>query len=159
MGTFIKSLCLTLLFFAYSFGIFCGGIFIEKRIEAVKQAEQAALEEQAKTESIKTPEEYHKYYEVVVSRIKTSEIEGLNKEAFKNYIADYENRYKAMKDIFYPDKKAENPENSEQETISTVPNSFIKAFDEIEINAYKTLLTSTVPAITEEEINLIFQEF
>lgn len=156
MGTFIKSLCLTLLFFAYSFGVFCGGVFIEKRIEAAKQAEQAAVEEQAKTETIKSPEEYHKYYEIVVSRIKTSEIEGINKEAFKTYIGDYEKRYDAMREAFYPSEKREN---AEDETVSTVPKSFIKAFDEIELNAYKTLLTSTVPAITEEDTELIFQEY
>ena len=105
MKTLIKALCLTLLFFAYSFGLLGTGMFLEKRILDTKEAEQAASQQEINVLENRTAEEYHRYYEIVVSRIKTSELEGINKDAIKEYIAGYQERFDKVADLFLPQKK------------------------------------------------------
>lgn len=159
MQAFIKGLSFTLIFFAYSFMLFIGGMLIEKRAIEAKEAQEAILEEQAKVEEEqaqeKTPAEYHRYYEIVVSRIKTSELENINKDAMKEYILGYAKRYKAMTELFFKD--TETKEAIAEETVR-VPKSFVKAFDEIEVNTYKALILSTSEGIKEEDIEDIFQD-
>lgn len=155
MQTFIKSLFLTLLFFVYTFAIFETGAFLEKRAIEIKQAEEAALEEQQNIDR-RTAEEYHKYYEIVVSRIKASELEGINKEALKTYIAGYDKRFEETADIFFPDR--EKPDNNYGSGFPVVFNAFKKAFDESEIAAYKNLILSTGMALSEEDTEYIFKE-
>lgn len=155
MQTFIKSLFLTLLFFVYTFAIFETGAFLEKRAIEIKQAEEAALEEQQNVDS-RTAEEYHKYYEIVVSRIKASELEGINKEALKTYISGYDKRFEETADIFFPDR--EKPDNNYGSAFPIVFNAFKKAFDKSEIAAYKNLILSTGTALSEKDTEYIFKE-
>ncbi len=158
MQAFIKGLSFTLIFCAYSFMLFIGGMFIEKRIAEAKEVQETIIEEQIKEEEKaqeKTPAEYHRYYEIVVSRIKTSELEAINKDAMKEYILGYAKRYKAMTELFFKD--TETKEAIAEETVR-VPKSFIKTFDEIEVNTYKALILSTSEGISEEDIEDIFQD-
>lgn len=154
MKTFIKSLFLTLLFFIYSFSVFETGVLLEKRAMEAKEAKEAA--QQAKTEDTRTFEEYHNYYEIVVSRIKTSELEGLNKDAMKTYIAGYDKRFKDVADIFYPNREKEG--NPYGESFLSVFDEFKKAFDKSELAAYKNLILSTSEGISEEDTGYMFKE-
>ena len=156
MKTLIKALCLTLLFFAYSFGLLGTGMFLEKRILDTKEAEQAASQQEINVLENRTAEEYHRYYEIVVSRIKTSELEGINKDAIKEYIAGYQERFDKVADLFYP-KRKETPEIYG----SSFPMMFAelqKAFDENELNMYKGLILSTSMAVSNDDIELMFKD-
>lgn len=170
MGSFIKALCLTLLFFAYTGLLIWSGTLLEKRIVDVEQAKkEAAIQLEIKQKEARTAEEYHKHYELVVSRIKTSEAEGINKDAIKEYMAGYEDRFKAVSKLFFTKKVEEESEKSDKanrgkeseensEDRLLVPMSFQKAFDEAEINTYKILIKATTPAITEDELETIFRD-
>ena len=156
MKTLIKALCLTLLFFAYTFGLLGTGMFLEKRILDTKEAEQAASQQEINVLENRTAEEYHRYYEIVVSRIKTSELEGINKDAIKEYIAGYQERFDKVADLFYP-KRKETPEIYG----SSFPMMFAelqKAFDENELNMYKGLILSTSMAVSNDDIELMFKD-
>lgn len=156
MKTLIKALCLTLLFFAYSFGLLGTGMFLEKRILDTKEAEQAASQQDINILENRTADEYHRYYEIVVSRIKTSELEGLNKDAIKEYIAGYQERFDKIADLFYP-KRKEAPEIYG----SSFPMMFAelqKAFDENELNMYRGLILSTSMAVSNDDIELMFKD-
>ncbi len=133
MKSFMKAICLTLLFCAYTFFLLVGGMCIEKHNIDMENAEKQALEERQKQNELnarynKTASEYHRYYEIVVSRIKTADLQGVNKEALKEYMAGYDKRFKALADSFFPDR--EKPNNGYGASFPTVFNEFKKAFDE-----------------------------
>lgn len=155
MGNLIKALCLTLLFFAYSFGLLGTGMFLEKRILDIKEAENVQKEQEVNVEDLMTTEEYHKYYEIVVSRIITSEFEGLNKDAMKEYIKGYDERFNKIADLFYP-KRDENPDTYGT-NFPVMFSGLKKAFDENELNMYKGILLNTSSAISKEDIEIIFK--
>lgn len=171
MGSFIKSLCLTLIFFAYSGLLVWGGTLLEKRIMDVEKAKkEAEIQFEIDRKLARTAEEFHKHYELVVSRIKTSEAEGMNKDAIKDYISGYEERYNKLSGLFYPEKTKESGEKASSEEKSAtgeeettekaviIPSSFKKAFDEAELDTYKILIKATTPAISEEEVETIFKD-
>lgn len=155
MGNLMKALCLTLLFFAYSFGLLGTGMLLEKRIMDVKEAEKVQAQEEIKAENTMTTEEYHKYYEIVVSRIITSEFEGLDKEAIKTYIKGYDERFKQIADLFYP-KRETDPEFYGT-NFHIMYSGLKKAFDENELNMYKGIILNTSSAVSNEDIDIIFK--
>lgn len=155
MGNIIKALCLTLLFFAYSFGLLGTGMFLEKRILDIKEAENVQQEQEANIENSMTTEEYHKYYDIVVSRIITSEFEGLNKDAIKEYVKGYDERFNKIADLFYPDR--DKAPDSYGTNFPIMFSGLKKAFDENELNMYKGILLNTSSAISKGDIEIIFK--
>ena len=161
MKSFMKAICLTLLFCAYTFFLLVGGMCIQKHNTDIENAQKEALEQQQKQNELnarysKTASEYHRYYEIVVSRIKTAELQGVNKDALKEYIAGYDKRFQTLADSFFPDR--EKPNNGYGSSFSTIFNEFKKAFDESEIVAYKNIIKSTGLTISEEDLSYIFEE-
>lgn len=173
MASFIKSLCLTLLFFAYTGLLIWGGTLLEKQIMDVEKAKkEVEIQYEINQKLARTAEEYHKHYELVVSRIKTSEAEGMNKDALKEYISGYDDRFKTVSKLFFTkkseeesdsqeSKKAENAEEKAKESGEEelrVPSSFQKAFDEAELDTYKIFVKATTPNISDEELETIFKD-
>ena len=154
---FIKALCLTLLFFAYSGLLFYGGMFVEKQIanEAEKQNEQIETQSDMNIAAHKTAEEYHKYYEIVVSRIRTTEFEGFNKKALDDYILSHDDRLNTLVEAFYPDKDDSTKYGT---SFPMVYANFKKAFEEAELFTYKTLMLAMSTMDIEEEIERIFKD-
>ncbi len=69
--------------FAYSFLLLAAECFLQKQISNESEKENNQVVETQTDMNIaahKTAEEYHKYYEIVVSRIKTTDMEGFNKK-------------------------------------------------------------------------------
>ncbi len=155
MGNLIKALCLTLLFFAYSFGLLGTGMFLEKRILDIKEAETVQTQQEMNVENTMTTEEYHKYYDIVVSRIITSEFEGLNKDAIKEYIKGYDERFNKIADLFYPDR--DKDPDLYGTSFPMMFSGLKKSFDENELNMYKGILLNTSTAISNEDIDIIFK--
>lgn len=155
MGNIMKALCLTLLFFAYSFGLLGTGMFLEKRVMDVKENEQAETQQQINIEQSMTTEEYHKYYEIVVSRIITSEFEGFDKEAIKTYIKGYDERFNKIADLFYP--KRDTDPDFYGTSFPMMFSGLKKAFDENELNMYKGIIMNTSMAVSNEDMEIIFK--
>ena len=155
MGNLMKALCLTLLFFAYSFGLLGTGMLLEKRILDVKEAENAETQQEVNIEQSMTTEEYHKYYEIVVSRIITSDFEGLDKEAIKTYIKGYDERFNKIADLFYP--KRDTDPDFYGTSFPMMFSGLKKAFDENELNMYKGIILNTSMAVSNEDIDIIFK--
>lgn len=154
---FIKALCLTLLFFAYSGLLFYGGMFVEKQIanETEKQNEQIETQSDMNIAAHKTAEEYHKYYEIVVSRIKTTDMEGFNKKALDDYILAHNERLEALVNAFYPDKEDATKYGS---SFPMVYANFKKAYEEAELYTYRTLMLAMSTMDIEEEVERIFKD-
>ena len=91
----------------------------------------------------------------MVSRIITSEFEGLNKDAMKEYIKGYDERFNKIADLFYP-KRDENPDTYGT-NFPVMFSGLKKAFDENELNMYKGILLNTSSAISKEDIEIIFK--
>ncbi len=155
MGNLMKALCLTLLFFAYSFGLLGTGMLLEKRILDVKESEKVETQQEINIEQSMTTEEYHKYYEIVVSRIITSEFEGLDKEAIKTYIKGYDERFNKIADLFYP--KRDTDPDYYGTSFPMMFSGLKKAFDENELNMYKGIIMNTSMAVSNEDIDIIFK--
>jgi len=155
MGNLMKALCITLLFFAYSFGLLGAGMIFEKRIIDIEKAESEMTQQKMNVNKALDAEEYHKYYQIVVSRIITSEFEGLDKEAIKTYIKGYDERFNKLADLFYP-KREEDPGYYG----TSFPMMFAglkRAFDENELNMYKEIILNTSMATSDEDVELIFK--
>ncbi len=154
---FFKSLCLTLLFFAYSLLLFGGGIVFQRQIldENEEGGEQVETQSDMNIAAHKTAEEYHKYYEIVVSRIKTTEFEGFNKKAFDDYILAHDERLNALVEAFYPDREDATKYGS---SFPMVYANFKKAFEEAELFTYKNLMLAMSTMDIEEEIERIFKD-
>lgn len=157
MKDFIKALCLTLLFFAYSGLLFYGGMFVEKRIsnETEKENNQIETQSDINIAAHKTTEEYHKYYEIVVSRIRTTDFEGFNKKALDDYILSHDERLNALVEAFYPDKDDTTKYGT---SFPMVYANFKKAFEEAELFTYKTLMQAMSTMDIEDEIERIFKD-
>lgn len=155
MGNLMKALCLTLLFFAYSFGLLGTGMLLEKRILDIKDAENVETQQEINIEQSMTTEEYHKYYDIVVSRIITSEFEGFNKEAMKTYIKGYDERFNKIADLFYP--KRDTDPDFYGTSFPMMFSGLKKAFDENELNMYKGIILNTSTAVSGEDIDIIFK--
>ncbi len=157
MKAFLKSLCLTLIFFAYSFLLFCGGVVFERQV--INQEKE--IEKQAETQTDidiaahKTAEEYHKYYEIVVSRIKTTEFEGFNKKVLDDYILAHDERLNALVEAFYPDKDNAAKYGT---NFPVIYANFKKAYEEAELFTYKKLMLAMSTMDIEEEIERIFKD-
>lgn len=158
MRDFIKALCLTLMFFAYSFLLFGGGMFLQKQISNESEKENNQVVETQTDMNIaahKTAEEYHKYYEIVVSRIRTTEFEGFNKKALDDYILSHDDRLNTLVEAFYPDKDDSTKYGT---SFPMVYANFKKAFEEAELFTYKTLMLAMSTMDIEEEIERIFKD-
>ncbi len=157
MRAFFKSLCLTLMFFAYSLLLFCGGIVFDKQILNQNEEELKPVETQTDINiaAHKTAEEYHKYYEIVVSRIKTTDFEGFNKKAFDDYILAHDERLNTLVEAFYPDKDDPTKYGS---SFPMVYANFKKAYEEAELFTYKNLMLAMSTMDIEEEIERIFKD-
>lgn len=158
MRDFIKALCLTLMFFAYSFLLFGGGMFLQKQISnEAEQVNSPVIETQADMNiaAHKTAEEYHKYYEIVVSRIRTTDFEGFNKKALDDYILSHDERLNALVEAFYPDKDDTTKYGT---SFPMVYANFKKAFEEAELFTYKTLMQAMSTMDIEDEIERIFKD-
>jgi len=155
---FIKALCLTLMFFAYSFLLFGGGMFLQKQISNESEKENNQVVETQTDMNIaahKTAEEYHKYYEIVVSRIKTTDMEGFNKKALDDYILAHNERLEALVNAFYPDKEDATKYGS---SFPMVYANFKKAYEEAELYTYRTLMLAMSTMDIEEEVERIFKD-
>lgn len=154
---FIKALCLTLLFFAYSGLLFCAGMFIEKQIanENAKENEQVENQSDINIAEHKTTEEYHKYYEIVVSRIKTTDFEGFDKKALDDYILAHDERLNALVEAFYPDKDDTTKYGT---SFPMVYANFKKAFEEAELFTYKKMMLAMSVMDIDDEIERIFKD-
>ena len=158
MRDFIKALCLTLMFFAYSFLLFGGGMFLQKQISNESEKENNQVVETQTDMNIaahKTAEEYHKYYEIVVSRIKTTDMEGFNKKALDDYILAHNERLEALVNAFYPDKEDATKYGS---SFPMVYANFKKAYEEAELYTYRTLMLAMSTMDIEEEVERIFKD-
>lgn len=158
MRDFIKALCLTLMFFAYSFLLFGGGMFLQKQMLNESEKENNQVVETQIDMNIaahKTAEEYHKYYEIVVSRIKTTDMEGFNKKALDDYILAHNERLEALVNAFYPDKDDPTKYGS---SFPMVYANFKKAYEEVELFTYRTLMLAMSTMDIEEEIERIFKD-
>ena len=158
MRDFIKALCLTLMFFAYSFLLFGGGMFLQKQISTESEKENNQVVETQTDMNIaahKTAEEYHKYYEIVVSRIKTTDMEGFNKKALDDYILAHNERLEALVNAFYPDKEDATKYGS---SFPMVYANFKKAYEEAELYTYRTLMLAMSTMDIEEEVERIFKD-
>lgn len=157
MKAFFKSLCLTLLFFAYSLLLFGGGIVFQRQIlsQDEETVQQAETQSDINIAAHKTAEEYHKYYEIVVSRIKTTEFEGFNKKAFDDYILAHDERLNALVEAFYPDREDATKYGS---SFPMVYANFKKAYEEAELFTYKNLMLAMSTMDIEEEIERIFKD-
>ncbi len=157
MKAFFKSLCLTLLFFAYSLLLFGGGIVFQRQIlsQDEETVQQAETQSDINIAAHKTAEEYHKYYEIVVSRIKTTEFEGFNKKAFDDYILAHDERLNALTEAFYPDREDATKYGS---SFPMVYANFKKAYEEAELFTYKNLMLAMSTMDIEEEIERIFKD-
>lgn len=157
MKAFFKALCLTLLFFAYSLLLFGGGIVFQRQF--LSQNEEPAGQSETQSDiniaAHKTAEEYHKYYEIVVSRIKTTEFEGFNKKAFDDYILAHDERLNALVEVFYPDREDTTKYGS---SFPMVYANFKKAYEEAELFTYKSLMLAMSTMDIEEEIERIFKD-
>lgn len=158
MRDFIKALCLTLMFFAYSFLLFGGGMFLQKQISnEAEQVNSPVIETQADMNiaAHKTAEEYHKYYEIVVSRIKTTDMEGFNKKALDDYILAHNERLEALVNALYPDKEDATKYGS---SFPMVYANFKKAYEEAELYTYRTLMLAMSTMDIEEDVERIFKD-
>jgi len=158
MKAFLKSLCWTLVFFAYSFLLFCGGIVFQRQVTNQTAEENKEVVETQSDMNIaahKTAEEYHKYYEIVVSRIKTTEFESLNKKALDAYILAHDERLEALTEAFYPDKDDTTKYGS---SFPMVYANFKKAYEEAELFTYRKLMLAMSMMDIEDEIERIFKD-
>lgn len=146
------------MFFAYSFLLFGGGMFLQKQISNESEKENNQVVETQTDMNIaahKTAEEYHKYYEIVVSRIKTTDMEGFNKKALDDYILAHNERLEALVNAFYPDKEDATKYGS---SFPMVYANFKKAYEEAELYTYRTLMLAMSTMDIEEEVERIFKD-